>query len=67
MSNMGYCRFRNTLTDLEDCSEHIRDKDLSAEELRARRRLVQLCRQIIEDVEDSYLDELEAENEEFSN
>jgi hypothetical protein len=43
MSNMGYCRFRNTFSDLKDCAENM-DEDLrSEEETRARRRLIAIC------------------------
>lgn len=44
MSNMGYCRFQNTLGDLRDCYNHIEDvEDLSEEEAKARKRIVKLC------------------------
>lgn len=49
MSNMSYCRFRNTLQDLRDCYENMDDTDLSAEEKRARRALLKLCDQIASD------------------
>ncbi len=51
MSNMAYCRFQNTLSDLEDCAEHIQDdrEDMSDEEEKARTELVEVCRRIIED------------------
>lgn len=42
---MSYCRFRNTLKDLEDCEEHITDK-LDGEEFRARARLIDICNNI---------------------
>lgn len=45
MANMGYCRFRNTLSDLRDCLEHW-DDELSEEESQARARLLRLCSQI---------------------
>ena len=45
MSNMGYVRFENTLSDLRDCHEHMEDT-LSASEHEARRRLVALCHEI---------------------
>ena len=45
MSNMGYCRFRNTLPDLEDCAEHLRDS-VETEEGRARQQLIDVCREI---------------------
>ncbi len=43
MSNMGYCRFENTLADLRDCLEHLDDDDLSEREDKARARLIRLC------------------------
>lgn len=46
MSNMSYCRFRNTLEDLRDCYNHIDEGDLSEEEQRARDRLIKLCAKI---------------------
>lgn len=54
MSNMSYCRFQNTLSDLKDCYDHIDDSsDLSVEEARARRQLIKICRQIAAEYEDS--------------
>ena len=50
MSNMGYCRFQNTVNDLEDCQEHIFDDDLSKDEEKARRRLIQICKDIVSNV-----------------
>ena len=50
MSNMSYCRFQNTLSDLRDCSENLRDGDLSMEEASARRQLLELCMQMLEEV-----------------
>jgi len=46
MSNMSYCRFQNTLSDLKDCMEHIEDEGLSEEEEEARERLKELCADI---------------------
>jgi len=49
MSNMSYCRFRNTLDDLRDCQEALHDeKELSAEEERAKRGLIIICKEIAE-------------------
>lgn len=47
MSNMAYCRFRNTLSDLRDCFEHI-DTPVTSddEEEMARQRLIELCKNI---------------------
>ncbi len=51
MSNMAYCRFQNTVPDLEDCYEHLYDDDLSNEEERARNKLIEVCQQIASDTE----------------
>jgi hypothetical protein len=48
MANMAYCRFTNTLLDLLDCEEHM-DDELSVEETKARKRLIKLCKTIVED------------------
>ena len=47
MSNMSYCRFHNTVEDLEDCLEYILD-DLSESEEKKRKRLVEICYEIID-------------------
>ena len=52
MSNMTYCRFRNTLSDLKDCYDDIEDVPTDADEARARRRLVKLCATIAAEAED---------------
>ena len=52
MSNMSYCRFRNTLNDLQDCYNNMEEDDLSIEEKQARQQLIQLCRNIVEEYED---------------
>jgi len=46
---MSYCRFQNTLADLEDCYENISDDDLSEEEDKARERLIEICEKIIQE------------------
>jgi len=46
MSNKGYCRFENTLGDLEDCYDHLEDS-LSRDEHEARAELISLCRTIV--------------------
>lgn len=49
MSNMGYCRFQNTLSDLRDCFEALQDEStLSPEEFSAAERLVELCQDIVD-------------------
>jgi hypothetical protein len=55
MGNMSYCRFQNTLADLEDCYdawEEKAEKDLSLEEQRARKRLIKVCENIAADYGD---------------
>ena len=51
MSNMSYCRFQNTLSDLRDCEDYIFDK-LDEDEHEARVQLVKVCRRIAEGYED---------------
>lgn len=51
MSNMGYCRFRNTLRDLRDCQRALVDIDfnlaeLSDDEARAANDLIVVCQNI---------------------
>ena len=55
MSNMSYCRFRNTLSDLADCEEALHDEafdELDEDEQRACQRMYKLCKQFIETYED---------------
>ncbi len=47
MSNMGYCRFQNTVNDLEDCYQHFGDEDISQEESIARDRMMEICKDIV--------------------
>ena len=49
MSNMSYCRFRNTLIDLQECADYINDDDISPEEARAREYLVAVCTDIVDE------------------
>lgn len=52
MANMSYCRFQNTLGDLRDCKEALdfgEAEDLSAEEQKAKDRLIELCDEISSD------------------
>lgn len=52
MSNMGYCRFQNTVKDLQDCYEHMDDSDLSPEEQEARKWMIKMCGDIATDYEE---------------
>jgi len=46
MTNMGYCRFRNTLRDLLDCQENMDNPIDDEEEAEARLELVRTCKEI---------------------
>lgn len=48
MSNMSYCRFQNTYSDLQDCYYSLQEEDkLSADEESAKKRLIKLCSKIV--------------------
>lgn len=67
MGNMSYCRFENTLIDLRDCYEAMRDGlSLSKTEQRKFIQMVELCREITdmyEDCSEEDLKELSADND----
>ena len=54
MPNMSYCKFENTLADLEECRgemthcDSIEDLDLSPTELSALQQMVECCSEIVE-------------------
>ena len=49
MGNMSYCRFQNTVGDLEDCYDAIMEGgELSSEEESAKDRLIELCYYIVD-------------------
>lgn len=50
--NMSYCRFQNTPKDLKDCYYNLHDTDLSEEEEYARKRLIEVCKDIVEYAEE---------------
>ena len=54
MANMAYCRFRNTLLDLQDCQRALYSMrnyrtELSEEELEAALALFRLCELLADD------------------
>ena len=59
MANMSYFRFQNTYLDLLDCANNLGDKDLSDSEKMARKNLLELCKEMIEDFEFNNFNELE--------
>lgn len=48
MANMSYCRFVNTVSDLQDCYENM-DNELSESEKESRLKLIRLCCDIAAD------------------
>lgn len=52
MSNMSYCRFRNTVDDLADCWENWYDPLNTDEEVAAKARMLRICRKIVEEADD---------------
>lgn len=53
MSNMSYCKYRNTANDLEDVVDTWEDAEFSVEELSedekiGREKIIKLARQIVE-------------------
>ena len=46
MANMSYCRFQNTLNDLQDCFDNFTDELNSTDEEEAREEMLKLCKQI---------------------
>lgn len=51
MSNMSYCRFQNTLQDLRDCAETLKNIDynlaeLSKDEAKAAAALIAVCQEL---------------------
>jgi hypothetical protein len=51
MANMAYCRFQNTVEDLQDCCDTMNsmgyDADLSEREKYAKEKLISLCAEIV--------------------
>ena len=63
MSNMSYCRFQNTLPDLQDCYHNMTD-DLGDREFRARRELIELCKVITDTYGDrEFVEQTEEEDD----
>ena len=71
MANMSYCRFRNTLQDLQDCSNALQEiidnggvddygEKLNFEERRAASNMYDLCREFIDIYEE--FEEIEERN-----
>lgn len=65
MANMGYVRFENTLSDLEDCAEHLNDR-VSVREAHSRKALIALAQRIVDEAEGDLMDRIEVEDEDES-
>ena len=74
MSNMSYCRFENTVSDLEECKEVLEEQGLtgtnnygemlSTTEYQAAKQMIEAAREIAEQFQDVDLDEMDTEYEE---
>lgn len=56
MANMAYCRFENTYRDLLDCKDHF-DDDLSPDEMKYRKRILETCKYIVKNYAEDEEDE----------
>lgn len=64
MANMSYCRFNNTLSDLEDCRDALREGNISSlAEKRKAKRLLEVCREIADNFDKDYIDSISTEEE----
>ena len=65
MANMSYCRFENTLSDLEDCRDALdRGDSLSQREAGKAKALIDLCREISDNYDADYVDSLKEDEDE---
>lgn len=56
MANMSYCRFQNTLHDLRECLEALRNEDvLSEDERLAKERLLETCVEVVGEFSEEYV------------
>jgi hypothetical protein len=51
MANMSYCRFENTYRDMIDCYHNLNNK-LSDNENKYRKKLVELCQDILDEFDE---------------
>lgn len=69
MSNMSYCRFQNTLNDLRDCRNALSGGRgrLSQDEAEAAMSMLSVCKDVVEALEGSNINDLlEGDEEEDS-
>lgn len=62
MANMSYCRFQNTAQDLQDCRNNFSD-DLEWAEFKAREKIVQLAKDIVESYWEEEFEEMSDDDE----
>jgi hypothetical protein len=63
MSNMSYCRFQNTLSDMRDCLANL-NGGLSQDEAEAALALLNVCKNYVEAVDGSEVSDLLESDEE---
>ena len=64
MSNMSYCRFENTTSDMEDCVEQLRDRtldDLNEYEIASLGSFLSLAKEIVDN--EDYIEEIKENGE----
>jgi len=72
MSNMSYCRFENTLHDLRDCLDALRDysatelmEDASQYEKPAIVQLIKVCKEISDEYDAEHYERARIKSEEY--
>lgn len=51
MGNMSYCRFENTMDDLQDCIRNIYREAENSRDEQSRQRMIELFKEVAEDFE----------------
>mgnify|MGYP001208111355 CR=1 FL=1 len=69
MANMSYCRFENTVSDMEDCVNALCDvvydgEDISNSERSRAKEFIRICKQIAEEFEEDQLNKKEKKGDE---
>ena len=64
MANMSYCRFHNTLEDLEDCKNALENRDIeSSSEKGKAKALIELCQEIVDNYDSGYVDSIRTDED----
>lgn len=62
--NMSYCRFHNTLKDLEDCRDALNSGEISSQEEKKKAKcLIEVCKEIADNYDEDYVDSIKTEDE----